>query len=150
MKKAARGRLLDVTLFLMTAVALLILFWSVKPYESISFTPFKSDKATYSVGDTITLTNEFCWDGTPFTVNKYLQSPINRIKVGELDFYNGYALPAVAERYQQGCQPTTVTVSIPQDIPPGKYRVAYVVEYNANPIRTIDLTNESNEITITP
>lgn len=129
-------------------ILLVMLYWLLRPYDNISFTPFETNQTEYRNGDVISMTDEFCWDGTPFTVRRFFVSPISKISAGTVEFPNGYALPAVEEKFGQGCAPSTVRVDIPPSIPPGEWAIAYEVSFRANPVRTIELSNTSNTFTV--
>lgn len=131
------------------ALASLVIFWLVRPYDSVTFTAFATDRAAYAQGDIVTLTNTFCWDGTPFTADRFLVSEVSMISANSVSFPNGYAIPRVAERYADGCSATTIKFDLPTTTPPGEWRIRYVVSYKANPIRVVSVVNDSNLFTVT-
>jgi hypothetical protein len=129
------------TLALLTATLVLLL----RPYDSVTFTPFETDRATYQPGDTITLTDVFCWDGTPFLSERFFVSQVSSISAGSVEFPNGFAVPAVAEKYEAtGCAPTKIHIELPSTMPLGEWAVQYRVSYRANVIRVVTVANTSN------
>lgn len=150
--RATRNRITFAVLVALAVAWALVTFWALRPYDNITFTPFQTDRATYAPGDIITLTNEFCWDGTPFTAQRVIVKPIAESELGVVRFPNGFALPAVAEMYADGCNESTIKVQIPVTQPPGAYRIRYEVRYKPafNPVRVVQVENTSNEFEVSP
>ena len=136
-------------LALTAAISGLLLFWLLRPYDSVTFTPFETDRDTYAAGDTVVMTNTFCWDGTPFLAERFLLSRVSQVSLGSVEFPWGYAVPEVEERYIDGCSETTIKVELPPTTPTGDYRVSYEVSYAANPVRVVTVINESNVFHVT-
>jgi len=132
------------------AVCGLLLYWLLRPYEQVTFTPFTTDATAYAPGDIVTMSNEFCWDGVPFAAERFIVSSVSKVGLGTVAFPWGYARADVAERYADGCSPTTIRVEIPSTTPPGEYAITYVVEYKANPVRVVSTSNTSNVFTVRP
>ena len=147
-----RHRVTYAMLVALTVAWALVTFWALRPYDSITFTPFVTDAQEYAPGDVITLTNQFCWDGTPFVTTSLLVRPVSEREISTVRFPNGYALPEVAAQYADGCSDSMVKVQIPVAQPPGTYRVRYEVRYKPafNPLRVVEIANESNEFEIVP
>ena len=137
-------------LALTAAISGLLLFWLLRPYDSVTFTPFETDRDTYAAGDTVIMRNTFCWDGTPFLAERFLLSRVSQVSLGSVEFPWGYAVPEVAERYANGCSDTTIKVEIPPTTPAGAYRISYEVSYAANPVRVVRVANESSVFHVTP
>jgi len=151
--RTLRHRLLVAAIWGLTAAWLVVTFWLVRPYDNISASPFVSNAERYAPGDTAILTNEFCWDGTPFESLRVLAGPIAESTLGTVRFPNGYVLPEIAAQYEAtGCAPSTVRVQIPVTQPPGTYRIRYETSYQPawNPVRTVRFTVESNMFTVSP
>jgi hypothetical protein len=130
--------------------ALGVTLWLLlRPYSAVSFTPFQPDRDTYRAGETVTLSNTFCWDGTPFTADRWLVSAVSENALGTVRFPDGYALDAVAVKYVDGCDATTVKVALPITTTPGVYRIRYDVAYTV-PLKTVRLSNLSAPFTVTP
>lgn len=149
---AVKHRIADAVLLLMTAlgVVLIVCLWLLlKPYHAVKFTPFQPAQDTYSAGDVVMLTNTFCWDGTPFIADKWLVSAVSEQSLGTVRFPNGYALDAIAERYGDGCEASTVMVQLPATVSPGEYRIRYDVSYSV-PLKTVRLSNVSAPFTVAP
>ena len=128
-----------------TLVLLISTLWLLlRPYNSVTFTPFTTDRATYKAGDTIALTDVFCWDGTPFMSERFFVSQVTRVSAGTVEFPNGFAVPAVAAKYEAGCAHATVRLELPSTLPAGEWAVMYRVSYRANVIRVVSVDNTSN------
>jgi hypothetical protein len=130
-------------------LCVVLLFWLLRPYDSVTFTPFTTDKTEYRAGEIVTMTNTFCWDGTPFAAERFIVSSVSKVGLGTVAFPWGYARADVAERYASGCSPTTIRVEIPPTTPPGDYRITYEVTYVPNPVRRVSESNTSNIFTVT-
>lgn len=151
MRAAIRHRLTDALLLAMTAltVASLVVIWLLlRPYDSITFTAFTPDAESYTAGDAVELSNTFCWDGTPFTAERWLVSAVSEQSLGTVRFPNGYAIEPVRVRYVDGCEPSTVRVQVPATTPAGEYRIRYDVSYQV-PFKTVRLSNVSAPFTVT-
>jgi len=146
-----RNRVVYALLIALAVAWAVVTFWAVRPYDNITFTPFVTDRQTYAPGDVITMTNEFCWDGTPFVTTSLLVKPVSEREISTVRFPNGFALPEIAAEYADGCSDSLVRVQIPVTQPPGDYRVRYEVRYKPawNLIRVVEIANTSNEFTIT-
>ena len=152
-RHAVRIRAVYVILVALAVAWAAVTVWALRPYDNITFTPFQTDREVYAPGDIITLTNTFCWDGTPFTATRVLVKPVSESELGVIRFPNGFALPSVAEEYaDDGCNDSTVRVQIPPTQPPGVYSIRYEVRYKPpwNPVRVVEVDNTSNQFTITP
>lgn len=151
MRSSWRHRAVDALLLTFTAAlaALGVTLWLLlRQYSAVTFTPFQPDRDTYRAGDVVTLTNTFCWDGTPFTSERWLVAAVAEQSLGTVRFPNGYALDAIAEQYGDGCEPSTVKVALPSTTAPGKYRIRYDVSYSV-PLKTVRLSNVSEPFTVT-
>ena len=152
-RRTFRNHVVFAVLIALAVVWGLVTFWALRPYDNITFTPFVTDAQEYAPGDVITMTNEFCWDGTPFVTTSVLVKPISEREISTVRFPNGYALPEIAAEYaDDGCSDSMVKVQIPVTQPPGTYRVRYEVRYKPawNPIRVMEIANTSNEFEVTP
>ena len=148
--KRARNKAIIVLAWVLVACWVVVTAALLWPYHSITFSPFVTDETTYRAGDLITLSDRFCWDGTPFISYRFFESDTARSSAGSVEFPNGYATAEVAQRYASGCTTAHVRLQVPEGLPPGKWRIAYEVKYKPNPIRTVSIENDSNEFTITP
>jgi hypothetical protein len=129
----------------------LVTFWMVRPYNDISATPFTTTAQSYAPGDTIVMSNTFCWDGTPFRSERVLVGIISENELGAVRFPRGYVLPEIEAAYTAtGCNDTTVRVQIPVTQPPGRYLIRYETAYKPrnNPVRVVTFNVESNEFNI--
>jgi hypothetical protein len=139
-----------VGLLLALSLLAVTMFWLLRPYTNVTSTPFTTDRTSYVAGDTVTLTNTFCWDGTPFMAERFLVTKISRLAAGRVEFPNGYALPAIQEKYAAtGCAPSTVKIELPSTLPEGEWRVEYRTSYRANPIRVVSVETPSNSFQVT-
>lgn len=127
---------------------IVIIVWSVWPYSNISASPFVTNGEQFKAGDVVEMTDMFCWDGTPFRTEPLLVSVVSERELGAVRFPNGYAIPALEEKYGQGCAQSNVKIQIPVTTPPGEYSIRYDVTYRPNPIRVVSFSNESNKFTV--
>lgn len=153
-KRATRAYMRFVTVAgaILGVFLIAMLYAFLRPYDNISFTPFQTDKAEYYPGDVITLTNQFCWDGTPFNSERFFQSQVSRISAGSVEFPNGFSTSkALQEKFGQGeCAESQIRVEVPTSIPPGEWAVAYDVTYQPNLVRTVAISNVSNTFVVLP
>jgi hypothetical protein len=147
-----RHRALMLTIWSLIVAWVVVTFWLVRPYSSISASPFVTDRTTYAAGDTVVMSNRFCWDGTPFRSLRVIVGTISENELGAVRFPSGYVLPEVEARYAAtGCTDTTVRVQIPVTQPPGMYRFRYESTYEPhwNPVRVVEFDTESNQFEVT-
>ena len=154
MKRSLRHKMLLAVIWSLTAAWLIVTFWMVRPYDSLSASPFETANGdVFAPGDVVVLKNEFCWDGTPFQSLRLLVGGIAENELGTVRFPNGFGLPEVAAKYEAtGCAHSTVRVQIPESQPPGMYRIRYETSYEPhwNPVRVVTFTVESNQFAVTP
>ena len=134
----------------------LVTYWSLRPYDNVTFTAFQTDRAAYVQGDIVTMTDTFCWDGTPFTATREFQGKVTSIGAGYVRFAE-WPAPGVSKSVDKfrwslnNCAGSTVKIEIPAALPPGEWSVRYIVTYKpaGNPVRTVTLPNTSNTFTVT-
>ena len=113
------------------------LFFSLKPYNDLTFGDYYVNAEMYRPGEFVTVTiSEFCTSGIKNTNERWLDS-----------IYGGVALPPL--RFNGAGEPTCmkdlqVLVKIPDETVPGQYRLEFITRYQPNPIRTVSV------ITYTP
>lgn len=143
-------RAVYVALAVSAALCGLLLYWLLRPYAPVTTTPFRTDADTYVAGDVVTMSNEFCWDGSPFDAERFIVSSVSKVGLGTVAFPWGYARADVAERYAAtGCAPSKIRVEIPSTTPAGDYTITYEIAVKVNPVRVWTSTTTSNAFTVT-
>jgi hypothetical protein len=118
---------------LLTAVLLGVsLFFTLRPYNELTFGEYYVDNEMYRAGDFVTVTiSEFCTSGIPNTNERWLDNSIGGVSLPPLRF-NGTGEPACFKDLQ-------FKVQIPTETVPGQYRLEFITRYQPNPIRTISV-----------
>lgn len=117
----------------------LIVYWSVYPYNPLTFKkPFEIKNMVVKQGGYLEYISDYC-------KNLELPSVISR------SFINGivYTTPSAITDRKSGCNQLTIGVHVPDELPPGKYHLEVVYRYEVNPIRTITVKNVSDEFYVT-
>jgi hypothetical protein len=132
------------SLSFLTVVLLVVAFWLLAPYRTIEFkneagTPvYVTNKTVYRQNENGSYTVKFCkyTDMKP-TVTKKFEDGIE---------YTADDTRAVLDK---GCHTQSVSLHIPETLPPGRYRLAIYLDYQVNPLRDIAMEHYSNWFTVT-
>jgi len=122
-----------------------LLFYTPKYFDTEQ--PFRTEKETYYIGDTLTYTSVYCKH------REYIPLSIKRNLVGGYV----YPLPVQSENstslgtFPVGCR--TVTVEVPLALPLStptnkKYHIEITIEYKINALQTQTRTFRTNEFTL--
>ena len=118
---------------------LTILFWLTYPYKPLVFNDsvFPIKNKIVRQGGTLTYVSDYC-------KNTNLSAVITRT------FTNGlvFIVPAVTSYRPVGCQVINVVVSIPVELPPGKYFLQNLYSYQVNPLRTVVVAHNTEEFEV--
>jgi len=113
-----------------TAILLFtVIYWLVKPYDTIKFTKeeFRVQTPVVKQGNYLSYIIDYCKD------NKFV--PI--VTTGYVDGII-YQTPDTPQPfYTNGCQSKNFLVYIPKALPPGKYYLDHIFTFRVNPIRNI-------------
>lgn len=123
----------------------LIIFWKVAPndgvrYEEGSVIDFEKD--TYRAGEfaTFRTTGTFCNDGYDVIVKRKLASPLGFLEVQTIGFFAPEQPFCITD--------APATIKIPDDLPPGEWRLILVTEFRPYPARIIAIERVSEPITV--
>jgi hypothetical protein len=106
------------------------LFFSLKPYNDLTFGDYYVDNEMYQAGDFVTVTvSEFCTSGIANTNERWLDNATGGVALPPLRF-NGAGEPVCLKDLQ-------FKVQIPNETVPGQYRFEFNTRYQPNPIRTV-------------
>jgi len=118
---------------------LLFIFWSVYPYKTVVFldTVFPVQNKTVTAGTDVLYTSRYC---------KYMNLPalVTRTFKDELVFVT----PSTVTNRPMGCNSITVIVTVPKELPAGKYVMQQVYQIQVNPVRTITITKDTESFTV--
>jgi hypothetical protein len=122
-------------LFLMS----LIIYWLFCPYEPITLLnqPYKVVNKAVNPGDHVRFYFEYC--------KKHSIS-------GDLtiSFIDGfiYNTPTVKSNIPTGCHKLLYDVYVPKAIPVGNYKIKALLNYQVNPIKSIDIQTSTDNFTV--
>jgi len=126
-------RLRDVALLLTGIVVVVCLFWSIRPYNDLTFGEYYVNAEMYRAGDFVTVTiSEFCTSGIKNSNERWLDSSYGSVSLPPLRF-DGTGEPTCIKDLQFKAQ-------IPMETVPGQYRLEFITKYQPNPIRTVSVT----------
>ena len=119
----------------------LFLYYSYYPIKVIEVknAPFPVISKTVKAGGILQHVVEYC---------KYVDLPSQSSR----QFVNGliFTMDTVANDNPMGCHKIISTTKIPQELPPGNYRLRITKTYTLNPLRSFTTTNETEEFNVTP
>lgn len=128
-------------LTLITAFVMLCIFffWSFYPYRTIEWKTDKFPVKTKVIkrGDSLIFVSDYC---------KYveLSAVVSRSFVNDFS----YTTTPVTTYAKKGCNKMKVVVTIPKELPAGRYYIHNKFSYKVNPIRTITLVHDSEEFIV--
>ena len=121
-------------------VVALMIYWTVRTYEPITFAtePLVVNEAEVKAGNHISTNVEFC---------KNTDEPADLF----ISFVDGfiYNTPMTVSNFPEGCNKIEYYVYVPRGIPDGTYHIKAVFRYKVNPIREVDVTVYSEEFKVT-
>lgn len=127
-------------LAILGAIGLMLLmgFWLFYPYKTIEFNqPLRVNQKEINTGQHLQFNVDYC---------KYtnLQATVDNIFVDSVIYYT----PPQPSQLTMGCRKLTYSIYIPRALVPGEYIIKSVYTYRVNPIRTINVTVETETFTI--
>jgi len=113
-----------------TAILLfIVIYWLVKPYDTIKFTKeeFRVQTPIVKQGNYLSYIIDYCKDNkfVPIVTTSYVDGIIYQTPNTPQPFYGN------------GCEPKNFLVYIPKALPPGKYYLDHVFTFQVNPIREV-------------
>jgi hypothetical protein len=129
-------------LTILIAIAFVItgIFWSVYPYKPIEFKSGISQVNNKIVkgGEHLSIVIDYC-------------KPRDLGAETTVSFADGviYNTPPIATNFEVGCHKKTIQLYVPKAIPAGEYHVSFLFRYKTNPIRSIDVIQNTEKFTIT-
>lgn len=147
---AARGAIsILVGLIVMFGLVIVMLIW---PYNLASFTGEGKiiGPKVITPGSTIIIQwDRFCANGVDLYYERWADV---YDEDSDEDLLFSYGIPPfIAYHDVSGCTaPADGPLTLPNCLPPGKYRIRFTVSYHPNPIRTIYLTTQTELFTIIP
>lgn len=128
--KHATRILRDVLLAVTAIVIAVCLFWTLKPYNELTFGDYYVNAEMYRPGDFVGVTiSEFCTSGIANTNERWLDNQLGGVGLPPLRF-NGTGEPTCIKDLQ-------FRVQIPMETVEGQYRLEFNTQYQPNPIRTV-------------
>jgi hypothetical protein len=114
-------------------------YWSFYPYKTIVFQDqvFPIVNKTIKQGTFLQYTSRYC---------KYFNSEalVTRSFVDQLIF----SMPSMITDRPMGCHTITVEVSVPTELPVGKFHLLNTYEIQVNPIRKVVIEQSTEEFTV--
>jgi hypothetical protein len=128
------------TLALAFGTILLAAYWLIRPYKPIVFNnlPIKVDNKIVKAGEMLTYDVDYC---------KYsnLLPDVSRYFVDQIV----YLLPAeTALAKQEGCHIIKIQTPVPPTLPPSTYYLKLTYRYHVNPIKTFDVSVETERFQV--
>lgn len=128
-----------VTFSLTMALIIVVVYYMFFPIKvmEVSNAPFPVVNKTVRAGGTLQHIVEYC---------KYVEMPSDSSR----QLVNGliYTMATVTNDNPIGCHTVTSITLIPQELPPGTYRLRITKTYHLNPIRDFTITNETEEFNV--
>jgi hypothetical protein len=129
------------TLVLAFGLLALVAFWLLYPYKIVTYktTPFRIVETNKSAKQGGALSYEYDY-------TKYIDVPAEVSK----QFIDGLIFQSEGPitRKLVGSGHVHSEIQIPETLPSGKYRLRIIATYRVNPIRTIVITNETEQFTV--
>lgn len=118
---------------------LTVMFWLVYPYKPIVFNDpvFPIRNRIVKAGGTLSYTSDYC-------KHISLTAIVSRTFVNGLIFITP---PSITKR-PNGCHTISVEVSIPHELPAGTYHLENIYSYQVNPIRTVTVSQNTEEFEV--
>lgn len=119
---------------------ILLIYWSAYPYKLIDFEkePFKVSTKQVKAGGTLIYKVPFC-KYTP------IRPSITRVFSNDI-LYTQPVVTAIANPL--GCHTNNIQAYVPKELPPGIYHLNTIYRYQVNPIRTIDISTETEQFEV--
>jgi len=124
--------------FILTGV---IAYYLIFPLKVIEFSnipfPVINVNKTVKVGSLLQHKVEYC-------------KHIDLTATASRQFINGliFSMPSSIVNNPIGCNTSVVNTMIPLELPPGKYFLRTVIQYNLNPIRAVTFTIDTEQFTV--
>ena len=126
-------------LILVSYFLLLAAYWLFYPYKIITYSdlPYQTAKTEYVQGDITTYSFKFC---------KHLELPATV----EKQFVDGLLFMSEGNKNNLplGCHKAVIQLHIPETLPAGEYKLRTTARYRVNPIRIIEVVNETNTFNV--
>jgi hypothetical protein len=115
-------------------------YWLLYPYNPIAFNnlPFKVVNKTVKTGDTLIYIVDYCKYNTliPDARKTFVDQII-------------YSIPAEAALAKEtGCHIINIQINVPTNLPPGSYVLKITYYYQVNPIRTVDVSVQTEQFNV--
>jgi hypothetical protein len=127
------------TVLIGLVATLVVTYWLVYPYKTTVFKDAMFPVVTKVVksGANIEYISNYC---------KYINLPA----LATREFRNQliFTTPSVITNRDLGCHVLSFTIPVPLELPPGKYILHQVYEYQVNPIRTVVLQHDTEPFTV--
>lgn len=134
------GLILNILLIVILFLLGMVLYWQVYPYNILEVKEgnYLLDKTVYKQGEDFNIHFEVCKniDIEEDIYGKFIDGVI-------------YSIPENSSNLKKGCYSTYILgVSIPNNLPEGKYIYEETIIYRVNPIRTITYTFTTPEFEV--
>jgi hypothetical protein len=129
-----------IVLTLASAALLLVAFWMFYPYKTITQEP----KPFKLVGSNVTTQGGVI--SYEYSYCKYTdkQATVSKQFVDGLTFQS----EDIATVLDKGCGHVHRQINIPETLPPGEYKMRIIAVYDMNPLRQIEIVNETEEFKV--
>lgn len=129
------------TLALATICLIIVAFWLFYPYKTIEQSP----KPFPIVGNTRVMQGGFVAYKFNYTKHSELQATVHRQFVDGLVFASS-SDASIGPGQSSGT--VQAEIPIPYTLPPGRYKLRITATYQVNPLRTIEVVNETQHFIV--
>lgn len=118
-----------------------VVYWLIYPYKVADFNnlpfPIMNENKTVSRGERLRYFIDYCkYTDTMPELTKFIIDGVV------------YEMPKTVGIAHKGCNNAVSDVYIPRSIPSGTYHLKTVARYKVNPLRTIEIVNETEAFTV--
>ena len=128
-----------ISLISLFIVIIIVGIWELWPYKPLVFNTqtFPVITKTVKQGKTLMYTSNYCKYSDKLPL-------VSRTFADEILF----ATPIITANRPLGCNIITITIDVPQELPPGVYHLENTYTFQVNPLRTVVVREKSDNFTV--
>lgn len=128
-----------IVIVLANLLFVLLIFWFWYPYNVIEFKEpkFKVVSKNVKQGGTLQFISSYC-------KHMNISGTVSRAYINGIIYTT---LPVITNR-ETGCHTVKVQLILPDELPKGKYHLHNLYQYKVNPIRTVTVTQETEDFIV--
>lgn len=118
----------------------LVTFWFIYPYSVVTF----NDRAKFEVINPVIKRGGTLFFKTHYCKTMALPARVSRQFINDLIFL----VPTTTTNRTTGCHDSIVGILIPTELPPGRYYLHNIYQFQVNPIRTITVERDTDDFIV--